>query len=85
MKFLVFIALFYIFFWYIFPFLLRVFFINKVFKMGGNPYEAFKQAKERQNQSNNQGNSAKPNQPKSGKKPLISDNEGDYIDFEEVK
>jgi len=53
--------------------------------MGGNPYEAFKQAKERQNQANAQGNSTKPNQAKSGNKPLISDKEGDYIDFEEVK
>ena len=82
LKFLAFIALFFFLFWYVFPFILRYVVYKKVFKMGGNPYDTFRKAQE-QKQTNSQQNTNST----SGKtsKPLISDNQGEYIDYEEVK
>jgi hypothetical protein len=82
MKFLAFIALFFFLFWYVFPFLLRYVVYKKVFKMGGNPYDAFKNAQKQQQSAKKEANETSGNK---GNKPLISDNQGEYIDYEEVK
>ena len=82
LKFLAFIALFFFLFWYVFPFILRYVVYKKVFKMGGNPYDAFRKAQEQKQNEKTQNTTATTQK---GNKPLISDGQGEYIDYEEVK
>lgn len=81
LKFLAFIALFFLLFWYVFPFILRYVVYKKVFKMGGNPYDAFRKAQEQQQAAKKE----RTTESTTKNKPLISDNQGEYIDYEEVK
>ncbi|MFY8034364.1 MAG: DUF4834 family protein [Flexibacteraceae bacterium] len=82
LKFLAFTALFYFIFWHVFPFILRYVVYKKVFKMGGNPYDTFRKAQEQQQANRSQKTNTTATKTT---KPLISDNQGEYIDYEEVK
>lgn len=50
--------------------------------MGGNPYDTFRKAQEQQQANRSQKTNTTTTKTT---KPLISDNQGEYIDYEEVK
>jgi len=49
--------------------------------MGGNPYDTFRKAQEQQQAAKKE----QTTEATTKNKPLISDNQGEYIDYEEVK